>query len=179
MSCMRHMWKKKPAVSRSKDFDGSCENNRENALKYAFKLLGYRDRSEKELSEKLTLKGFSEKAAGEAVAYLKERKFIDDERLAERLKTDAVERRHLGARGVRSYLIKRGIPREIIDRLSGEEADYADSAKELVEKKLRYMKASDPETVKRRLWGLLARKGFSYDTINKVMKNLNIKEEQE
>ncbi|MBI3592250.1 MAG: regulatory protein RecX [Nitrospirae bacterium] len=156
-----------------KDFEDSFKN----ALKYALKLLGYRDRSGKEMQEKLAKKGFSEKVAEETLDFLKEKEFIDDKRLAEILKRDALERKHLGARGVRNYLLRRGIARDIADAFSGKEEDYVDAARKLVEKKMRYMKNSDEETIKRRLWGLLARRGFSSETIRDAIKFLNIKEE--
>ena len=116
------------ANSRSRDF----EDSRGNALKYAFRLLGYRDRSEKEMYEKLIRKGFSEKVALEAVGYLNDKGFIDDRRFAEILRKDAVERKHLGKRGTRHYLISKGIADDIADDVLGEDDDYLDAAKSLV-----------------------------------------------
>lgn len=164
---------KAAANSRLKDF----ENNRENALKYAFRLLGYRDRSEKAMLEKLIQKGFSEKVAEETVIYLKDKGFIDDRRFAGILKTDAIERKYLGRRGTRAYLINKSISGDIADEILGDEDNYLDTAKNLVEKKLRSLKAYDEETIKRRLWGMLARRGFSYGTINKALKSFDLKEE--
>ncbi len=156
---------KTAANSRSKDF----EDNIQNALRHAFRLLGYRDRSEKEMYEKLTRKGFSEKVSGETVVYLRDKGFIDDRRFAEILKRDAVDRKHLGKRGARNYLINRGIAGDIVDDVLGDDDDYFDAAKRLVERKLRNMKDYDSEKIKRRLWGMLSRRGFSYDTIKKVL----------
>lgn len=161
------------ANSRSRDFEDSCGN----ALKYAFRLLGYRDRSEKEMYEKLARKGFSENIAEEAVTYLKDKGFIDDRRFAEILKKDAVERKRLGKRGTRHYLINKGIADDIINAVLGNDDDYLDAAKSFIEKKMRNMKNIDEDALKRRLWGMLARRGFSYDTINKVLKSFDLKEE--
>lgn len=150
----------------------------EAALKYAFKLLNYKDRSEKEMHERLNQKGFSGKVAQEAVAYLKERRFIDDERLAEFLKRGAAERRCLGKDGVRNYLLNKGISETIADKLSGDEEDYLETAKRFVEKRLRGMRNYDEETIKRKLGGLLLRRGFSYGTMHKIIKSFNLREEQ-
>lgn len=155
------------ANSRSRDF----EDSRGNALKYAFRLLGYRDRSEKEMYEKLIRKGFSEKVALEAVGYLNDKGFIDDRRFAEILRKDAVERKHLGKRGTRSYLMNKGIAVDIAEDILGNDGDYLDAAKSFVEKKLRNMKVYDEEIIKRRLWGMLSRRGFSYDIIDRVLKS--------
>ena len=148
-----------------------------NALKYALKILGYRDRSMSEMRQKLTNKGFSKDVIDGTLAYLEEKAFIDDRRLAELLKRDAVERRHFGAQGVRNYLIRRGIAKDIADAMAEAENDYVGSAMQLAEKKMRSMGNLDSATIKRRLWGLLARRGFSSDEVRQVMQML-IKERE-
>jgi regulatory protein len=161
---------KTAANSRSRDF----EDSRGNALKYAFRLLGYRDRSENEMYERLIRKGFSEKIALDIVDYMKEKGFIDDRRFAEILRKDAVDRRYLGKRGTRHYLINKGIADDIVDDVLGEDDDYLDAAKSFVEKKLRNMKNIDEDALKRKLWGMLSRRGFSYDTIKKVLESFEL-----
>lgn len=149
-----------------------------NALRHAFRLLGYKDRSENEMYERLIKKGFSGKVAEEVVAYLRDRGFIDDRRFAETLKKNAVDKKYLGKRGTRNYLMSKGIPSVIADEILGSEDDYLDAAKMLVEKKIRNMKNIDEDAIKRRLWGMLLRKGFSVDTVKKVVKSLDLKEEE-
>jgi len=168
---------KKRTNSRSKDFEGDDRNTLESALKHAFRLLGYRDRSEKEMFEKLMQKGFSAEVAGNAVAYFKERDFINDRRFAGILKKDAVERKYLGRRGTRAYMINKGISGDIADEILGDEDNYLDTARNFVEKKLKGLKKCDEETIRRRLWGMLARRGFSYGTINRTLKSFDLKEE--
>lgn len=153
------------------------EDSKKNALQYAFRLLGYRDRSEKEVREKLAGKGFSEGVAEEALAYMKDQGFIDDKRVAGVFRRSVVEYRHLGRNGVRAYLIKKGIDADIAEEAAGNEDEYLDAAKKLIQKKLKNMKGCDSETVKRRLWGLLARRGFSGNTIYDLLKSYDLKEE--
>lgn len=143
-----------------------------NALKYALKILGYRDRSVSEMRQKLTGKGFSKNVVEGTIAYLEEKAFIDDRRLAELLRKDAVERRHFGAQGVRSYLIRRGIARDIADEMADSDNNYLGAAMQLVEKKMRSMWHLDSVTIKRRLSGLLARRGFSSDEIRQALKEI-------
>jgi len=140
------------------------------ALKYSFLLLRYRDRSEKELLQRLGRKSFSDETGRQVVGYLKEKGFIDDERLAGMLKRTAVDQKKLGKRGVVNYLMSRGIPAEIIDGVSGEDGDYTSAAESFVSRKMKQMRGLDEATVRRRLWGALARKGFSPDIIRKVMR---------
>ncbi|MFZ5998157.1 MAG: regulatory protein RecX [Nitrospirota bacterium] len=165
---------------RTKTLPKNFEDTFDNAVKYAFKLLGYRDRSEKELQEKLARKGFSNGTINKTIDFFKEKGFINDRKLAAALRRDAVERRHLGKRGVRGLLLKRGLTGDVADTLSDDEdeAAYVDAARQLIEKKLRHLKQFDEETIKRRLWGLLARRGFSVENIRAAMKSFDIKEEQ-
>ncbi len=131
------------------------------------------------MHDKLTRKGFSGDVAESAVVYLEEKGFINDRKLAGDLKRDAVERKHLGKRGIRSYLLRRGVPADIAALFSGRDEEDTDTAKRLVEKRLRHMKECDEQVIKRRLWGLLERRGFSPETVRTVIKSLNFKEEAE
>lgn len=147
------------------------------ALNYAFKLLTYRDRSKREIYDKLTQKGYPESIANETIAYLKDKGFIDDVKLAESLKRHAIDRKHLGKRGVINFLLNRGIPMEIVNSMAYDECEYLEAAKRLAEKKLRIMKNTDKDTAKKRLWGLLSRKGFSADIISKTIKSTILEED--
>jgi len=142
------------------------------ALKYALKILGYRDRSMSEMRQKLIGKGFPEQVVERTLAYLEAKAFIDDRRLAELLKRDAVERRHFGAQGVRGYLLRRGIAKDVADVIAETDNGYLDVAMQFAEKKLRSMGHLDGVTIKRRLWGLLARRGFTPDEMRQVLKKI-------
>lgn len=147
----------------------------DSALKYALKLLGYRDRSLAEMRRKLAGKGFRDEVIDRTLSYLEGKGFVDDRKLAELLRRDAVERRHLGAQGVRSCLLRRGIAADIADEISAAGNDYLGSAALFIEKRLRSMRHLDSVTLKRRLWGLLARRGYAPDEIRQVLeKMLNI-----
>lgn len=150
----------------------------EGALKYALRLLGYRDRSLGEMRQKLTAKGFLPDVVDRTLSYLEEKAFIDDRKLAELLKRDAVETKHLGAQGVRNYLMRRGIARDIADAMSAANDDYIAAAMRLAEKKVRSMRHLDGGTIKRRLWGLLARRGFTSDEIEQVLKEIRQGQEE-
>ena len=148
------------------------------ARQYALKLLSYRGRSEKELVERLRRKGFTEPLVSSTINYLKHAGLIDDRALAEFLKTKALTTKLLGQKGARRFLLDRGIPREIVDlELSHNENEDIENAKILVEKKLKTLRNCSSETAKRRLYNLLFRRGYSFDTIKKTLKNKNLTEE--
>lgn len=148
----------------------SPDDNFHKALQYAFLLLRYRDRSEREIIERLNKKGFTEEAGIKAANYLKDRGFINDARYAESLKRIAIEQKHLGRRGVVHYLLSKGISDEIVEGISGDDEEYFDTAEKLVARKMRQLKGLDDSVIKRRLWGALLRKGYSSDIIKKVLR---------
>ncbi|MFA5354737.1 MAG: regulatory protein RecX [Thermodesulfovibrionales bacterium] len=153
------------------------QDNIENCLRFAFKLLSYRDRSEREMSDKIALKGFSPKVADEVMGYLRNKGLIDDRKLAENLTRSAIDR-CLGPRGIREHLLRRGIPDGAMDLPPERDQTFADSAGRLVAKRWASLKGCDAETRKRRIWGLLSRRGFSGDTIHGVLRSLPSVEEE-
>lgn len=141
------------------------------ARQYAFLLLRYRDRSEKEIVQRLQKKGFTETIGCEVRDYLKEHGFIDDVKYAAMLKRVAVEQKSLGRVGVFRYLISKGISAELADDITGEDSDYEVSAVGFVQRKMKQYSGLDDVTVRRRLWSALARKGYSPDVIKKALRS--------
>lgn len=148
------------------------------AIRYAYKLLSYRDRSKKELADKLKLKGFSGEIIQQAVSHLSEKGFLNDAALALSLRRIAEDTRLLGKRGVRIFLIRRGISEELIkDVFIDNDSDEIVRAEKAVNKKLRSIKDYSDEEIKKKMWRFLVRKGYSFDTINRILRQLKIKEE--
>ncbi len=149
------------------------------ALNYAYKLLSYRDRSSKEMYERLVRKGFSEDIAADIVSYLKERDILNDERLAGYLYNFAINRKNLGRSGVKRYLLSRGIPSQLIETFSDSDDDYLEAAKRLAEKRLRHLKDNDILKKKIKIRDMLSRRGFSFDVINKAIKSIQLEGKDE
>jgi regulatory protein len=153
-------------------------DSHDKAKKYAFKLLSYRGRSEKELKERLVKKGIRKTVASSTVQDLKRLGLIDDRSLAETLKREALSRKFLSQQGAIKFLHQRGIPHEIINQvLDDDEVIDIFNARRLVHKKIKTLRNYSSFHVKRRLYGLLARRGYSSDTIRKVLKEKSFQEE--
>ncbi|MEC4686393.1 MAG: regulatory protein RecX [Nitrospirota bacterium] len=150
------------AASRSSDSTSSARG-------YALRLLSIRGRSERELRDRLRRKGFKEDTIDTTVSALKEFGLIDDPALADDLISYAVNRKSLGTRGVRALLQKRGIPEDIINSSGIDTIDETKSAEELVRKKVKLFKGLPKEKVMRRLYGMLQRRGHSFETIKRVL----------
>lgn len=149
------------------------------ALQYAYKLLSYRGRSEKELSKRLSLKGYDSQLVEDIVYKLKLSGLLDDSKLAASLKIYAEETKLLGTEGIRKFLRERGIPIDIIrETVNG--LDETGVAEKLVDRKLFVWgkltalqgNLQSKEAAIKKIYGMLNRKGFSYDTIKKTLGGL-------
>ncbi len=142
--------------------------------KYALKLLSYRSRSRKEMLERLKKKGFDNKQINNTMEFLEDTDLIKDEVLVTELFRYAIEKKYLGRKGIEMFLSMRGINRELIDEtvLTHTRQMEREAALKLVKKKSRPLKNYPEYIVKRRLWGILERRGFSTDTINTALKSM-------
>ena len=145
---------------------------------YALKLLSYRGRSEQELRERLKKRGFPETETIAAIRDLKQSGLVDDANLAETLKWEAFTAKLLSTEGAKRYVLGRGIPRDIAETsLAFDEERDKENARRLVEKKLRVLKNYPFATVRRRLYNLLARKGYPSGLIIELLKEKNLYKE--
>lgn len=142
----------------------------ERALRYAYRLLSYRARSERELSSRLTTKGFGENVVSAAMERLRGKGYVDDGAFARSLRRRAEEIKLLGAYGARQYLLRMGVPAETAEETLAD-YDEAGPAALLLRRKQNAMKDLPPETAKRRLAGYLKRRGYSRATVIKAMQS--------
>ena len=125
-------------------------DSQDKAKKYAFRLLSYRGRSEKELKERLIKKGISKAVASSTVTYLKHLGLVDDRSLAESLKREALSRKFLSQKGASLFLRHRGVPREIINEvIDDDETVDLRNARRLLRKNRRSLRNHSSLKVKR------------------------------
>ena len=141
-----------------------CVNARENAMS----LLLYKPRSEAELRERLCGAGFSTEEAENAVDYVKSFGYVNDRRYAENYARSMQER--ASRRMIRMGLRQKGVEEDLIVEAL-EDLDV--SEEETLERMIR-KKAGVPhhleEKEMRRLYGFLARKGFSGGAVSKAVR---------
>ena len=138
----------------------------------AYRLLTYRPRSRKELEEKLREREFPEDIVEFVIDQCARLGYIDDARFAEQWARNRLRLRGFGRRRIEQELRNKGIDREIVretivEVVSAEEEHEA--AKKAAEKKLRTMRAVEPQARRRRLAGFLERKGFSSEIIRSIL----------
>jgi regulatory protein len=151
---------------------------------YAFRLLSYRARSEKEMTERLQRRGFSQGAIDVAVRQLKKDGYLDDSALAAQIVRQASDGKRLGRAGARALLFKRGVPDDIAgaalshDRIYDRDAELK-NAEYLVERKVMSLGGVVQLRDVRRLHHFLARRGYSPEIIRSVLKDLRVMEDSE
>jgi regulatory protein len=139
------------------------------ARQYAFLLLSYKARTTNELKQRLTRKGFSPDIVSRTLQRLAELKMVDDAGFARRFTEDRITIGHKGKWRVRGELLKRGVAKEHIEDALATAPDEKEAAREVAEKYLSHNRRLEPAILKRRLFALLARRGFSPDTIRQVV----------
>lgn len=149
----------------------------ERAYVKALDLLSYRERSQDELRRGLLRRGYDGETVEAVLALLLEEGLADDDRYAHNLIRQGMVIKPCGKRRLRHDLQRRGIDEEIIER--NLEQDYADEeepllAAELVRSRLPRLAAVPPGKRYQRLAGYLARRGFRYETIRRVLKDAGL-----
>lgn len=143
------------------------------AMKKAMNRLGRRMLSRRQLDDKLRTLEFEQPVRQRVLDRLTELNLLDDEAFGRALIRDILLRKPAGPRLLQQKLFQKGIDRSLADRLVAEAVepdDQVEQAVSLTRKRLRSMQRLDGMTRKRRLYGLLARRGFAPDTIDQAMR---------
>lgn len=142
------------------------------ALKLALRLIGLRSRSKTEIKERLERKGFDEKTVRATVAKLERSNLLNDERFTKDFINSCLNLRRYGRVRILFELKKLGIENnlaenELVKLSHEEEFNVASSVFERYRKRFRHL---DTPAIKRRLAGLLQRRGFPAAIISRLLK---------
>lgn len=144
------------------------------AAEKAMSLLLARDRTRKELTERLYRAGFSESASSEAVAYVEQFGYINDRRYAGNYVMFQKGKR--SRREMAYQLAERGVADEIISDVLCEDAyeGEEEAIRTLAVKKLKGRELSGLTYEERqKIMAYLGRKGYDFHTIKKVFSQLD------
>ena len=139
----------------------------------ALSILSKSDKSEKKLREKL-LNDYDENIVEEVIEFLKGYKLIDDNLLAEKIVHDNMNLSKFGKNKIKQNLYNKGIAAsDIQDAISQIDPDEEyENAKYLAEKRLKRLKGEDKNKINQKIYQHLAYKGFNYDIIKRVLREL-------
>jgi len=139
----------------------------EKGIKAAFQYLSYRLRSEKEIRQRLSKRGF-DSVIEKIVKRLQGQGLVDDFAFARFWKDSRVSFKPRSRRLLRQELRQKGITEEVITEVVNDMDDNA-SAIAAGRKRVRLLANSDYAEFRHRLAIYLRWRGFSYDTINSTV----------
>jgi len=142
----------------------------EKGVKAAFQYLNYRPRSEKEVRQRLSKRGFSD-VIEKVIERLKEQGLVDDVAFAQFWRDNRMSFRPRSKRLLRQELIQKGVAEEVVTELIGN-IDDGISAITAGRRKARLLANIDYPEFRRRLTNYLKLRGFGYDTINSAITYL-------
>ncbi len=145
------------------------------AMRDAMNRINRRAMSTKRLDHKLAELGHGGNVRRRVLDRLTELGVLDDRALGEALIRETRRQRPAGPRLLKQKLIQRGIAVELAEELvrSGSDAsEAAEQAADLARQRWRQLGRLEPTTRKRRVYGLLARRGFDSDAIDYAMRRL-------
>jgi regulatory protein len=136
----------------------------------AYRLLGVRDRTEREIRGALEKEGIrTPEVVDDVVDTLRRQGYLDDRRLASSFVRFTLAHKPSGPHLLRRKLRAAGVRAEVIEEEIGEELPperEREMALELARRKLKG--AKDRQQAVRRIHGLLARRGFSERIVNDI-----------
>jgi len=145
---------------------------RQECFDYAMKYLGTRLHSRAELRRKLVRREYGDQVIDGVLDDLARMGYLDDARFAKTKALSAAEHKHHGRRRAFMELIKAGVKKDVADAALNDVYDKNDSlaaARQLAERKAASLRRLEPLVARRRLAGMLQRRGFDYETIKPVI----------
>jgi len=150
-------------------------SGRQKILDRVFRFLSYRPRSKKEVRDYLRKKKIDENEVEDILDRLSEKNYLDDEEFARWWVEQRISFRPSGVRLLRMELNQKGIPKDIIakslNRYLAKDSEQ-ELAQKVMEKKLRTLRHLPPLELKQKLSTHLARRGFSWETIETVVDGI-------
>ena len=138
----------------------------------AIEALSSRLHSRSELRKKLARREYGDAVIDAALEDLARLGYLDDERFAKTKALSAAQHKHHGRRRAFVELMKSGVKGEVADKALADVYGAHDStavARELALKQLPRLRKLDPIVARRRLVGMLQRRGFDYESIKPVV----------
>ncbi len=140
-------------------------------MAFAFKLLGLRNHSRRELERKLFKKGYDAGSVEEVMEKLTSRGLLDDRAFGIELIRGRSRRKPSGKLKIGAELRKKGVEEAIIGELL-KEYDSAGLCRQAAEKKFRLLHEATEAGCKRKLEVFLLNRGFEWREIQAELKRL-------
>ena len=138
----------------------------------ALKLLNYRSRTKKEISQRLNEKGYSDSQIQDVINRLENSGLVEDARYAQMWVENRNEFHPRSQRLMQLEMKLKGIDEEVIESALGGSADDGELALRAAKKQLRKYEQLEWPIFRQKLSAFLARRGFTYGTIAPVVRSI-------
>lgn len=141
-------------------------------LNYGIWLLSRKEYSEREIRDKFIKKEYDPKECEDVIEYLKDRKYISDERFAESYIRYGLNNKWGLGKIKQKILYEKGISKEILNIILEDlQIDETENIKNIINTKYRKLDISDPKS-KQKIFRGLASKGFQINDIIKAIDEI-------
>lgn len=151
------------------------DDESQRAREAAFRLLAVRARSARELQQRLRQKRFPPKIIDRVIADLQAKGYQSDDEFARLYAREKWNNSGWGPARVRQELRAKGIAPELTDQVVGEtytDVDLAEAVLPFAQKRWRSTEGLPTDTRRRRLVSFLQRRGYHWETINRVLERV-------
>ena len=147
----------------------------EKARSYVLWLLTIRQRSKKEISDKLKRKDYGEEIIKNIIRELEKSGLIDDRKFSLSWVKSRLETKPAGKNLLKRELLSKGIDRNLADEIIGEVFSVENEeeiAYNLANKRWKQYSKLDKIVGARRLYSFLARRGFGFEIAEKITRRI-------
>ena len=148
------------------------EDERERALQIAFRYIGYQPRTESEIRGKLVTSDFSEMLIDDVISELKDKEYLNDCSFAKQWMESRSESKPRSRYMLSLELKRKGVDEKIISSVLESIPEDIELAMKLGKKYIRKFSNLSDVDFKKKLSGVLSRKGFSYSITKEIIFQL-------
>ncbi len=143
------------------------------ALSASYFFLKFRPRTQKEMRDYLHKKEFGDAVIEQAIQELVEQNFVNDTAFIQWIFDQRTSHKQKSTFAIRQELLKYGIAKDLIDDFfSNHTVDEEELAKNAIASRLRRWQGLSPDEKKKKIYAFLLQRGFGYDVINRIVKEL-------
>jgi len=156
-------------IDEIKDYDEYYAGKR-----IALRFLSYRQRSEREIRDKLRSKKISNSNIDKIITTLSELNFINDEQFAKLFLDSYLRKKPMGGRLISIKLLEKGIKKDIIGKVLTEnynEAEELEKCNELLKKYIKKVKSKNEMEKKRKCYQYLLSRGFDNELVREIISS--------
>lgn len=139
------------------------------------KYCAYQERCLKDVRDKLKTFEISEEEKTKILEYLLDNRFVNDERFAKSFVRGKINQSGWGVNKIRFHLVQKGIAKEVIDEALGQtdEEVYRQRLIDILQTKVKTVKADSDFEKKRKLAAYAMQKGFESALVWEILKDLD------